>query len=640
MALTGFWGCRKDVVQGYQPESQTQRRTDPPSVEDAKAWFLSQQSKSPQSFSSNNDSLLVLERIEPVWESIKSDWALTGKGYLLAEVKNSFFNFKGRGGIKLLFSKDTTGSTVGGYLFYMADSLYHKRVGGQYDLKDFTGVFLRFNPNGDFLKGYAVRDGKKSGVVGQIKNLKSYNGLTTRCERTLIYVSDESPTWCDCSAVRAIPLSIDCGGPEGYTPDPFEQPNKQPNCGGVPCYNNNNDNGNNNNSGDTGGATGGGGGNGSIIFVPESALDADQVTITYNSFWHQYEPYGLYTEGEFQDLYYNNPTLFKLLHSLFSRNGFTQSTLALATKFRYLYYPAGITLQEFVEITDNPFIYSQVDAFFNQNGFTRESKTAVQSFVFLMGVDDDFKTLNRNRGNKTIKQLIDEFGFPNLKASTLIGMARANSIDVDNNFTRLGRIQEDAVVRSLGGYKNKKEFKDPTPQNRSAVEPDLLGDGYVEQVEEDQNGRRIINSWKGDQSTFFDSKFVAGNEKVIKDNVSTNANGTAREQLSTMIDVLSQMRGGWINTVRNTLMKPSDHGIAFLVIVTFKDVGIDPNLITQAQNANVHIYKRWLTYSVETNQIEVSTNYEDLTPFIATKKKEAKDPPNFSQPVKIDWTIK
>ena len=154
------------------------------------------------------------------------------------------------------------------------------------------------------------------------------------------------------------------------------------------------------------------------------------------------------------------------------------------------------------------------------------------------------------------------------------------------------------------------------------------------------SGLKYLNSWEGDNSTFFDSKFVASTEKLIRDNVSTNANGTQREQLSTMIDVLSRMRGGWIKTVRNTLMKPSDHGVAFLVIVTFKDVEIDPNLLKQAQNGNVIVYKRWLVHDPETNKVSISTNYESKTPFVVTRKPGAIDPPNFGKLVDINWSIK
>jgi hypothetical protein len=307
------------------------------------------------------------------------------------------------------------------------------------------------------------------------------------------------------------------------------------------------------------------------------------------------------------------------------------------------YLNAGFSFEEYRAMRSNQDLFNQVDIFLNENGFTNENRLAVKGFNFLMDVDDDFKTANQNRGNKSIKELIDEFGYPNLKSSTLIGMARKNGIDVNlnkQNFTRLGRIQEDAVARSLGSYKNETiSFKDPTGL-RSAVVPDVIGNGFVSQWEIDAvSGVRYLNSWEGDQSAFYDSKFVASSEKLIKDNVETNANNTTREQLSTMIDVLSQMRGGWIKSVRNTLLKPSDHGIAFLVIVTFKDVEIDPNLIIQAHNSNVIMYKRWLIHDPETNKISVSTNYEDKTPFVATRKPGAMDPPNFGQFVDIDWTI-
>ena len=308
------------------------------------------------------------------------------------------------------------------------------------------------------------------------------------------------------------------------------------------------------------------------------------------------------------------------------------------------YTQAGFSSAEVATICKDNAFFQQVNAFLDTNGFTNENRLAVKGFTFLIGVDDDFKALNQNRGNKSIKQLLNEFGYPKIGAGTLIYLAREQGLDVNQNpqnFPRIGRVMEDFVLRSLGLPKNNTPFLDPTGRGRSSVIPDGLGNGNVAQYQIDQNGVRRINSWIGNNSIFFDSKFVAKGEKLIKDNVSTNANNTPREQLSTMIDVLGNMRGGVVNSVNNPQLKPSDHGIASLYLITLFDVEIDPNLINQAINNNVNVYKRWIEFDPETYQVVVSGSYEDKTPFISTRKQPGSSAPLLAPtPTAIDWSIK
>jgi hypothetical protein len=308
------------------------------------------------------------------------------------------------------------------------------------------------------------------------------------------------------------------------------------------------------------------------------------------------------------------------------------------------YLKAGFTGAEFAKLwLDTGANFSQVDEFFNQNGFTEENKLIVKGFQFQLKYNDDFKDLNDNRGSKTIPQLLTESDHPKLNSGTLINLARDQGYDVDAvpaYFQKLGRVMEDFVLRSIDLPKNNNPFTDPTGQGRSAVIPDGLKDGDVSKIDIDQNGVSISKNWKCTNSVFVDSKFTAKKEKMIKDNASTNANGSPREQLSTMIDVLAAMKGVVYNTVNYPQVKASDHGIASLYIITLYDVEIDPALIAKAEANNVNVYKRWVEYDALSGKVQVSGSYQDKTPFIATRKRPGYTDPTFSTKlVNIDWTI-
>jgi hypothetical protein len=350
--------------------------------------------------------------------------------------------------------------------------------------------------------------------------------------------------------------------------------------------------------------------------------------------------------NQMRTLFYANglEDLFETLKSTNSpdlalANNFIKSNNAATIASLKRFITEGGTFAEFKELYKTSSRFSQINAFFSNERFSEENKLAVKGFNALMDYDDDFVISNQNRGSKTIKQLVDDSGFPKISAGFLIGLARENGVgDADNmtkSFTRLGRIMEDFVLRSLGISKNTKDFPHPTNSNISAVEPDGLGEGNVARYEVDQNGIRRLKSWSSENSIFLDSKFTARREKVIKDNVSTNANGTVREQLSTMIDVLAQKKGVAINNVNFPNVKASDHGIASLYIITLFDVGLDPNLIQKAYDNNVNVYKRWVTYNVNTKQFEVSGGFEDLTPTTITPPKgiTTRKSPGYTDPL-------
>jgi hypothetical protein len=637
------WGCQKEttledtLVSPNKPIPTIQ-------TDEAKAWF-ERQMPSIGSSNANEDSTLILDQTIPVWDKAVNDFNREQREFLVTPFKNELLSSTSRSVSKLLLSRNQDGSLFGFYLVTIADSLYDQTTDGKYKTDNFTGFALYLDIQGKFKFGYKIENGFiKSGVLAKRKpkqgSLNVRSGDDCSCGPNIYIVGFYNPS---------------IGGALNYSWSSFSSSSPP-----IP----------------TGNSAGGDNSNSPRWNEPPTIFTQSELDATESKFFRN----GL---SSVYDVLVQNHLLLSQGIEFLGKRGWTaankqalrnyvigtndlpllEEQLALMTGIDEYYnicknlnfnkaatmdklkqyLNADFTAPEFATLFLNQGLFGQVDGFLNSNGFTAENKKTVKGFNFLMDVDDDFKAINQNRGNKSIKELIDEFGYPNLKSGTLIGMARKKGIDVDavgvNNFVRLGRIQEDAVARSLGSYKNKSRyFQDPTGR-RSDVEPDVLGNGFVSEWQIDPvSGVKYLNSWEGDLSTFIDSKFVSKSETLIKDYVTTNANNTPREQLSTMIDVLSQMRGGWIKSVRNNLMKPSDHGIAFLVIVTFKDVEIDPNLITQAQNANVIVYKRWLIHDPETDKVMVSTNYENKTPFVATRKPGAIDPPNFGEFVDIDWT--
>jgi hypothetical protein len=584
------------------------------------------------------DSFLLLPNVNPDWQQALNDISPIGQSFVVSAVDRGISGQ--RVNTKMLIFRDSSDNLDGLYLIYVADSLYDIQTQGQYTPSTFTGFAIYTDVNGRFKSGYKIATGQ---ILHKVKAFRSDGRTSTITPRG------------DCYAPVTFSLPID---------DP---------CGCFMSFSENTDCGQVNMFGDYGSNSTGGSWSGSQppAIYSQSQLELlakkyrdnglEEVWLGYLNVNHtllQSTEFFLNRRGGFNGR--NKTMLLNLIPSSTNLTMLAEyfELLALNDDFFYAnlaenfplsavlalerYRIAGFSGDEFAQLYSDQTLFQQADEFFNQQGFSDENKLAVKGFTFLIDLDDDFKSLNQNRGSKTIKQLLEEFGYPKLGAGTLIALARRNGVDVDQfpqNFTRLGRIMEDFVLRSIGIPKNNRQFLDPL-QFRSAVIPDGLGDGNVAQYKIDQNGISRFHSWVGDNSIFFDSKFTAKNEKMIKDNASTNANGTPREQLSTMIDVLARMKGGSIDNIINNNIKPSDHGIASLYIITLHDVEIDPNLIQQAQDNNVNVFKRWIVHDSNTNKISVSDGYQDKTPLISTRKQPGSSAPLLAPSfVDVNWDI-
>jgi RHS repeat-associated protein len=155
--------------------------------------------------------------------------------------------------------------------------------------------------------------------------------------------------------------------------------------------------------------------------------------------------------------------------------------------------------------------------------------------------------------------------------------------------TRIGRIYEDAVIASLGFIKNKDSFYSSDPLAKG-VKPDIVG----------ESGTNILNistmkrtRYQFPNALFTDAKYAAN---INKDSEYNQA------QLRTMIDVLAEMKGGYVGTSWRPNMAPSDYGAAVLVLVVPYNTEIEHNpkntdidycsLIEYATQRNVQLYRR------------------------------------------------
>lgn len=101
--------------------------------------------------------------------------------------------------------------------------------------------------------------------------------------------------------------------------------------------------------------------------------------------------------------------------------------------------------------------------------------------------------------------------------------------------TRLGRIYEDAVLRSLGEEKNTKSFR-PTLTSPKGVIPDVVGPSILNRIDpsNSKNTEKIVFP----EASFADAKF--------KGNVPLSPTFNP-DQLKIIVDVLSNQKGAWVN---------------------------------------------------------------------------------------------
>ena len=171
----------------------------------------------------------------------------------------------------------------------------------------------------------------------------------------------------------------------------------------------------------------------------------------------------------------------------------------------------------------------------------------------------------------------------------------ACKLDVKN----LGRIFESAVISSLGGEKNYKEYSGRS--RASKAEPDMVNGSAG--IVYDNNGK------PKDSYVFKEASFV---EVKFKSDITTQDQWNPL-QLQTMVDALADMKGGTKNGVYDASLKPSDLGMANLTLVTPANTQIDQELIDYATFRNVQLMQRTVEQSTSSDgTIRVSSGVSVL----------------------------
>jgi hypothetical protein len=198
--------------------------------------------------------------------------------------------------------------------------------------------------------------------------------------------------------------------------------------------------------------------------------------------------------------------------------------------------------------------------------------------------------------------------------------------------TKLGRVFEDAVIRSLGESKNTTKFR-PSKTSTKTVIPDLVGPGSKHYFSPNGAGKDdVVVSFPN--ASFTDAKFT---QSV------TFAPSYNPDQIKGFIDVLSNAKGGYINGKWNPAIKASDYGVASLIFITPKGATVDPEIITYAASKNVNVYQRTVQQDIDNpSNIRVAPNMMPLSISMDVHGEENIPPilKGSGQSVEVNWSKK
>ncbi|WP_415711139.1 hypothetical protein [Flavobacterium branchiophilum] len=206
------------------------------------------------------------------------------------------------------------------------------------------------------------------------------------------------------------------------------------------------------------------------------------------------------------------------------------------------------------------------------------------------------------------------------------GLSKVTS---SNYTTRMGRIFEDTVIRSLGENKNTQGFR-PNKTSTKKVIPDLVGNGGKHFFSTSGNPKDdIVFSFPN--ATFVDAKFTSN----VNFSPSYNPG-----QIKGFIDVLSNMKGSYANGKWNPNIKASEYGAATLVFITPEGTTLDSNIIEYAASKNVNLYQRTVQQDVlEPSNVRVAPNMSILNQALDYRGEENIPSPlkASGQSVKVNW---
>ena len=159
---------------------------------------------------------------------------------------------------------------------------------------------------------------------------------------------------------------------------------------------------------------------------------------------------------------------------------------------------------------------------------------------------------------------------------------------------RIGRIFEDAVIRSMGVSKNTKIYKPYITSTRGVIPDNVMSGSYKEyQMPTDPayGSSSIIKR----KITFPNATFQ---EVKMKSEV-TLSDPNNPGQITAMLQTLSKMKGGYDNGKWNPALKASDYGAATLVFITPANAVIGNDILELAKELKVNIYQRKVEVDTE-----------------------------------------
>jgi len=191
-----------------------------------------------------------------------------------------------------------------------------------------------------------------------------------------------------------------------------------------------------------------------------------------------------------------------------------------------------------------------------------------------------------------------------------------------NPITRLGRIYEDAVIRSLGEEKNTRGYR-PALTSPKTVIPDLVADGTKTVLRD--GGQSEVFTFPN--SSFADVKMKSRISLIDPNNP---------DQMKGFIDVLSNIKGGYVNGKYDPSLKASDFGAAALTLITPTGASIGQDLLDYATSKNVVLLQRTVQQDTEDpSRIRVAPN---VIPLNSVQNEGVPFVPRVpGQSVEVDW---
>ena len=224
----------------------------------------------------------------------------------------------------------------------------------------------------------------------------------------------------------------------------------------------------------------------------------------------------------------------------------------------------------------------------------------------------------------------------------LIESAKAHgAVDPYKNLIRIGRIFEDAVLRSIGNAGGKKRIYPYPDRPDQYFIPDAIRD-Y--KVTVDKKTAYIF------ENAFIEEvKFSTGSELKLEPYYNP-------EQIKGFITYLANVKGVTINGVR-TEEKVADYGVAALILTTPSNLPISDDILKFAEDNNVAILRRFpigvtpffsnedndYKEAIDNNVMKVSSAYPVVqatnkkigTPFYKAKEKDGNN--YVGNKVEFDW---